>query len=115
MVTATLRNYRQSPRKVRVVANLIKGKPVETALTTLDFAAKRAGAPLKRLLMSAIANASQQNLSPKDLIVKTIRVDGGVVLKRMMPQARGRGFPIKKRTSHVIITLSEKSASPKKN
>ncbi len=110
MVTATLRNYRQSPRKVRVVANLVKGKSIDAALIALDFAGKRAALPLKRLIMSAVANAAQQSISKDDLIVSTIRVDGGVVLKRMMPRARGRGFPIKKRTSHVIVELKAKAA-----
>lgn len=110
MVTAILRNYRQSPRKVRVVANLVRGKSIDVAMSTLAFAGKRAALPLQRLIMSAVANAEQQSLSKDDLIVSSIRVDGGVVLKRMMPQARGRGFPIKKRTSHVIVTLDAKPA-----
>ncbi len=105
MITATLRNYRQSPRKVRVVANLIKGKSINNALAALDFAGKRAALPLKRLLMSAVANAKQQSLEEAGLTIHSVRVDGGAVLKRMMPRARGRGFPIKKRTCHVIITL----------
>lgn len=113
MVTAILRNYRQSPRKVRVVANLIKGKKVDTALSTLDLAGKRAASPIKRLLISAIANAKNQSLNENDLVVKTVRVDGGVVLKRMMPRARGRGYPIKKRTCHVMITLEESNTAKK--
>jgi large subunit ribosomal protein L22 len=113
MVTATLKNYRQSPRKVRVVANLIKGKKVDIALNTLELAGKRAASPLKRLLASAIANAKNQSLDDKNLIVKSIRVDGGVVLKRMMPRARGRGFAIKKRTCHVMITLEENNTEKK--
>lgn len=108
-VTAQLKNYRQSPRKVRVVADLIRGKSIDQAMSVLDFAGKRAALPLKRLLMSAVANAEQQNIAKADLTVSSIRVDGGVVLKRMMPRARGRGFPIKKRTSHVMISLASKT------
>ena len=112
MVTATLTNYRQSPRKVRRVANLIKGKPIQSAVSTLMFTPKDAAEPILKLLKSAIANAKSLSVDEVDLIVKGISVDKGPILKRMMPMARGRGFPIHKHTSTVTITLDVKT--PKK-
>jgi large subunit ribosomal protein L22 len=109
-VTAKLSNYRQSPRKVRLAVDLIRGKSAAKALDVLSFTTKRASDPIKKLLQSAIANARQQNIDVANLMVKEIRVDGGTVLKRMMPRARGRGAQILKRTSHVMITLSDTSA-----
>jgi large subunit ribosomal protein L22 len=101
---ATLNTYRQSPRKVRVVADLVRGKSVEDALTILEFVPKRAGLPLRKLIASAYANAGKAS----NLVVKSITVDGGQVLKRRMPRARGSAYPIKKRTSHVNVVLAEK-------
>ncbi|MFA6536623.1 MAG: 50S ribosomal protein L22 [Candidatus Paceibacterota bacterium] len=107
-ITAKLNNYRQSPRKVRLVADLIKGKPVNLAIAELDFLAKRASAPIKKLLMSAVANAkNSQNLSAENLKVKGVTVDAGVILKRIMPRARGSASGINKRTSHITLVLSE--------
>jgi large subunit ribosomal protein L22 len=113
-VTAKLKNYRQSPRKVRTVANLVRGKRVDAAVTELSFLAKRAGDPLLNLIKSAVANATQQNVDTKDLFIKEIRVDKGVVLHRSMPRARGRAFPINKRSSHVIVVLDIKTPKSKK-
>lgn len=104
--TAQLNNYRQSPRKVRLVANTIKGKPVEQARVSLKFVVKRGAAPLLALLESAIANAKSQNLS-EDLFVKEITVNGGAILYRQLPMSRGRAFPMRKRTSLVKITVAE--------
>lgn len=111
--TAQLNNYRQSPRKVRVVANAIKGKSVKEAKSRLDFIVKRATGPLHKLLNSAVANAKNLGLSSENLFVKSIRVDGGQVLKRRLPMWRGMAFPIHKRTSHVSIILAEKLESSK--
>jgi len=110
-ITAQLNNYRQSPRKVRLLANLIKGKPVPWALVELDLAGKRAAAPMKKLLLSALASAkANQGLSADGLRVKNVTVDVGVILKRSMPRARGSAFKINKRTSHVKLTLEEAKA-----
>ena len=114
MVTATLTNYRQSPRKVRRVANLIKGKPIQTAVSTLMFTPKYAAEPILKLLKSAIANAKSLSVEEANLIVKGITVDKGPILKRMMPMARGRGFPIHKHTSTVTITLDIKAPKAEK-
>ncbi|MBI1999254.1 MAG: 50S ribosomal protein L22 [Parcubacteria group bacterium] len=107
---ALLRNYRQSPRKVRLVADLIRGKNVPRALTLLDSTTKRAVAPVKKLLLSAVANAKTNNrvASESALYVKEIRVDGGATLKRGMPRAFGRSAPIRKRTSHIFIELAQR-------
>jgi large subunit ribosomal protein L22 len=105
MVTASLNNYRQSPRKVRLVANLIKGKSVEQATAILTFAPKVAATPMLKLLKSAAANAKNLSISLDTLVVKEVSVNKGPIMKRMMPRARGRGFPIHKHTSHVALTL----------
>ncbi len=115
MVTATLRNYRQAPRKVRVVANLIKGKPAATAVSTLMFTRKDAAAPILKLLQSAIANAKNLNVSEVDLTVTGVTVNKGPILKRMMPRARGRGFPIHKHTSIITLVLETKTPKVKKS
>ena len=107
---AFLKNYRQSPRKVRLVAELIKGKRVAEALLLLDTLPKRVSLPFKKLVDSAVSNASSNNslIDPKDLFVENITVNKGIVLKRIMPRARGSASRINKRTSHVFITLTEK-------
>ena len=105
---AQLNDYRQSPRKVRVVANLVRGKGVEEALDILTFVPKRAGLPLKKLLASAIANAKSQSIDEATLVVKSISVDAGKILYRRLPMAHGRAFPMRKRTSHVAVILEEK-------
>jgi large subunit ribosomal protein L22 len=105
---AFLKNYRQSPRKVRLVAQLIKGKNVAAAVAELDFLAKRAGLPIKKLLLSAVANAKQMGIESENLFIKELRVDKGIVMKRMMPAAMGTGHRINKRTSHLSLLLAEK-------
>ena len=105
---AFLKNYRQAPRKVRLVAGLIKGKSVEEAIPLLDFLAKRAGFPIKKLLLSAVANATQMGFAKENLFIKELRVDKGIVMKRMMPAAMGTGHRINKRTSHITLVLAEK-------
>lgn len=112
---AFLKNYRQAPRKVRLVAELIKGKSVEEAIARLDFLAKRAGVPIKKLLLSAVANASQMGKEKENLFIKELRVDKGIVMKRMMPAAMGTGHRINKRTSHLTLVLAEKTQSVKKS
>jgi large subunit ribosomal protein L22 len=107
---AILTNYRQSPRKVRLVTTLIKGKNVAAAIHELDTLVKRGSAPVKKVLLSAIANAVKNNGKVEaNLYVKEARVDEGTVLKRFMPRARGQAKSILKRSSHILITLEEKS------
>ena len=106
---AFLKNYRQSPRKVRLVAGLIRKKNVNDAIAELDFLAKRAGFPIKKLLLGAIANAKQQGVEKDNLFIKELRVDKGIVMKRMMPAAMGTAHRINKRTSHITLVLEERN------
>lgn len=109
MITASLKNYRISPRKVRLVADMIRGKGVAQAKIILTYAMKKAKGPIHDLLDSAIANAGHNHKIEADtLFVKEIRVDQGVILKRSRPMARGSAFPIKKRTSHISLVLEER-------
>ena len=112
---AFLKNYRQSPRKVRLVANLIKGKGVPEAIVELNFLAKRAGLPISKLLLSAVANAKQTGVEKENLFIKELRVDKGIVMKRMLPAAMGSAHRINKRTSHINILLAEKVTETKKD
>lgn len=108
---SSLTNYRQSPRKVRLVADLVRGKSVKNALAELDMLGKRASLPIKKLILSAVANAKENHKVDADkLVVKEMRVDKGVVLKRFMPRARGSAFGIKKRSSHIHVLLAEAEA-----
>jgi len=112
--TAQLNDHRQSPRKVRLVASAIKGKRIVEAKSRLDFLTKRATTPLHKLLNSAIANAKNAGLKNEDLIVKSIEVNGGKILYRRRPAAHGASHPVRKRTSHIKIVLSEKAQSVSK-
>lgn len=108
---ASLNNYRQAPRKVRLVTDLIKGKNIEMARAELAHLPKRASGPVLKLLNSAVANSSEK----ENLYIKNVTVDRGVIAKRMRPRAHGRGFPIHKHSSHVHLTLAirEKAQAPK--
>ncbi len=111
MATAFLKNYRQSPRKVRLVADTIRGKKIADAQTVLAFMPKRAALPIKKLLDSAIANAKVNGEALDTLIVKEVSVQKGIVGHRWMPKWRGMAHPIKKRSSHVKIVLGAGKAS----
>lgn len=112
-VSAKISNYRQSPRKVRLVADLVRGKNVTVALNQLAFTVKRSSDPIAKLIKSAVANAQNLNITD-ELFIKELRVDQGVTLKRSMPRARGRAFPINKRSSHVMLVLDTVNPHPKK-
>jgi large subunit ribosomal protein L22 len=105
---AILKNYRQSPRKVRLIADVIRGKKVTDALNMLKFVDKRAAGPFSKVVASALANAVQAGKDPARLIVKSVAVDKGTVLKRFMPRARGSASRINKRNSHISVELGEK-------
>lgn len=107
--SAQLKNYRQAPRKVRLVADLVRGKSAVRALALLDTLPKRASEPMAKLIRSAVANSGA---SATELYISKIAVDGGIVFKRFMPRARGRASQILKRTSHVVVEVSTKT--PKK-
>jgi large subunit ribosomal protein L22 len=113
MATAFLKNYTQSPRKVRLVADTVRGKKIKDAQTILSFMPKRAAGPILKLLSSAVANAKANNESLDSLVVKEISVQKGIVAHRWMPKWRGMAHPIKKRSSHVKIVLGEGKASKK--
>ncbi len=113
-ITAQLNDYRQSPRKMRVVADALRGKSVKEAKSRLDFIIKRATGPLHKLLNSAIANAKDLGVSSDNLWVKAISVDTGKILYRRMPVSHGSAHTIHKRTSHIKITLVEKVKPVKK-
>lgn len=114
-VTAKLNYLRIAPRKVRLVADLIRRKTVEEAQTILGFTQKRAAEPLLKLLKSAIASARHNfQLEEQNLYISKITVDEGPKYKRWMPRARGRAFEIQKKTSHVTIVLEEIKKKPKK-
>lgn len=112
---ASLTNYRQSPRKVRLVANAVKGKSLADADVTLAYMAKRGALPIQKLIKSAAANAVQAGADAATLVVQNIEVNKGLVMKRYMPRAMGVAKPIRKRTSHVTVTLAQKVAKAKKN
>ena len=111
---ATLKNYRQAPRKTRLVVDRIRGKRVDQALTLLSFMPKRAAKQLKKLLESAVANAKQTgDAAEQDLTVRDIRVDEGITFVRYQPRARGRATKIRKRTSHITVSLGEEKTLDK--
>jgi large subunit ribosomal protein L22 len=108
-VKAKLRYLRIAPRKVRLVADLIRGKSVEEAERILNFTRKKAALPLLKLLKSAIANAKHNfNLDEKNLYISKIIVDEGPKMEKIFPRARGRADIIQKKTSHVTLVLKEK-------
>lgn len=111
--TAKLSNYRQAPRKVALVADLIRGKRAEDALIALQMLSKRASDPMAKLVRSAIANARSKGLATDSLVISRIEVGKGLVIKRTMPRARGRGAPIRKKMSHITLTLTERQRSTK--
>lgn len=107
-VKAKLRYLRIAPRKVRLVADLIRGKEVEEAERILNFTIKKAAKPILKLLKSAIANAKHNfGLKKANLFIKKITVDEGPKQKKVFPRARGRADIIQKKTSHVTIVLDE--------
>src|SRR6185295_17255631 len=103
---ATLTNYRQTPRKVRLVTEMVKGKSIE-ALTALKFLDKRAARPVAKLIASAVANAEKQGEDARQLFIQNITVNKGIVLKRAMPRAFGRSAPIRHRMSHLSVVLQK--------
>jgi len=107
-VKAQLNQFRMAPRKVRLVANLIKGMHVEDAKIQLELMTKKSSNPVLVLLNSAIANAKNNHkLDESNLFVSKILVNGGPTMKRWFPRAMGRAFPIKKRTCSIVLVLSE--------
>lgn len=105
---ATLKNLRISPRKARLVVDAVRGKSVRDALQILDTLHQKSSIPVKKLIQSAVANAKKQDaVLEAQLKVATITVDAGMTLKRFRPRAFGRAYTIRKRSSHVSLTLQE--------
>ena len=104
--TAQLSNYRQSPRKVGLVASLVRGKRVNDALASLELVPKRAGEPIAKLIRSAVANARQKGMTQDELIVSGIQVGKGIVFKRSSPRARGSSAIIRKKASNIKLELT---------
>jgi len=104
---AKLRNYPTSPRKMRLLADLIRGMQVEKALAVLEHNPKHPAVPLRKLVLSAISNWKQKNEGGDEgqLVVKTIFVDGARTLKRMRPAPQGRGYRVRKRSNHVTLIV----------
>ncbi len=108
---ALLTNYHQSPRKVRLVADLIRGKSVAAARAALLYLPKKSSPAIEKLLDSAIANAGAKGASIENLFVKTITVDKGLVMRRSRPYARGRAGTVRKTMSIVFLELGTKQVS----
>ena|SRR3989344_7133067 len=112
-VTAKLNYLHIAPRKVRLVANALRGLSVNEAEAQLLFRPQRSSEPLLKLLRSAVANAkNSQKLNADKLVIEAIQVNQGPMLKRFMPRAMGRATPIHKKMSHVILVLAEKEKTP---
>ncbi|MCD8539204.1 MAG: 50S ribosomal protein L22 [Leadbetterella sp.] len=114
---AKLKDFPTSPRKARLVADLIRGKKVNQALGILSYQPQQAAPVIKKVLLSAIANWQNRNedarIEDADLYVKTIMIDGGRVLKRLRPAPQGRAYRVRKRSQHITIvvdTLENQSA-----
>jgi len=107
---AKLKNYPTSPRKMRLLADLIRGEKVEKALAILEHSAKHPAVPMRKLVLSAINNWKQKNEGgdEHELVVKIIMVDGARTLKRMRPAPQGRGYRVRKRSNHVTVIVDTK-------
>lgn len=107
---AKLRNYPTSPRKMRLLVDLIRGMRVDKALAELEHNPKHNSVPLAKLVKSAVFNwkAKNEGVDESNLIIKTIMVDEGRTLKRMRPAPQGRGYRVRKRSNHVTVVVDEK-------
>ncbi len=110
-----LTNCPTSPRKMRLVADMIRGKKVESALNSLRFSTKEAAARLEKVLLSAISNWQAKNegqrIEDHDLFVKEVFIDSGRQLKRLRPAPQGRGHRIRKRSNHITLIVDSKAAA----
>jgi len=114
-IKVKLSNLRVSPRKVRQVIDLIRGKKVQEAQTILSFTTNKPARPVLKLLNSAVASAKNDfHLDSADFVVLKAAVDEGVKLKRWHPMSRGRAYPIIKRSSHIVLVISDGKAKNKK-
>lgn len=110
--SATLQSHNQTPRKVRLVADLVEGKPIPQALAALQFLPKRAAGTVAKLIRSAAANAKDRGEDADSLVVKSLVVEGAGMLKKYMPRAFGRASLIRRRKSRIKVTLENRSQKP---
>ena len=112
---AKLNNYPTSPRKMRLLVDLIRGMQVEKALAVLEHNPKHPAVPLRKLVLSAINNWKQKNEAGDEstLVVKTVMVDAARVIKRMRPAPQGRGYRVRKRSNHVTLVVDTKGTEVK--
>jgi large subunit ribosomal protein L22 len=110
---AKLNNVPTSPRKMRLIADMVRGMDVNQALNVLKFEAKQGAPRIEKLLLSAIANWQEKNpderLEEADLYIKEIRVDGGRILKRLRPAPQGRAHRIRKRSNHITLVVDSRA------
>jgi large subunit ribosomal protein L22 len=106
---ASHRFARISPRKARLLMDLVRGRDVDDAITLLRFSKQRASGMIEKVIRSAVANANERDVAPRGtLFVAQAWVDPGPIMKRFQPKDRGKAYPIKKRTSHLMVTLDQK-------
>ena len=110
---ASHRFARISPRKARLVMDLIRGRDVNDALALLGFSKKRAAVMIDKVVRSAVANASEQEADTNALVIKEAWVDPGPIIKRFQPKDRGKAYAIQKKTSHLVVALDEKGPKEK--
>ncbi len=113
---AQLKNYPTSPRKMRLLADLVRGQRVDKALSILENNAKDPAVPLHKLIWSAVHNWKDKNKGEDEsqLVIKTIFVDGARTLKRMRPAPQGRGYRVRKRSNHVTVIVDTKESKETK-
>lgn len=112
---AVSKSVRMSPRKIRLVADTVRGTTVQEALRRLSLIEKRARDPIAKTLKSALANAANRKATPEHLFIAAVEVGGGPALKRYHPSTRGRVHPYKKRSSHIRVVLEEGASHGTKN
>jgi large subunit ribosomal protein L22 len=107
--TAKHRFARIAPRKARLIMDLVRGRDVDDAISMLKFAKQRASGMVEKVIRSAVANANEQDVAPRNtLYVAKAWVDPGPIIKRFQPKDRGKAYPINKRTSHLVVTVDER-------
>ena len=108
--TAKHRFARIAPRKARLIMDLVRGRDVDDAISLLKFHKQRAGVFVEKIIRSAVANANEQDVAPRNtLYVAKAWADPGPIIKRFQPKDRGKAYPIKKRTSHLVVELDERA------
>ena len=107
--TASHKFARISPRKARLLMNLVRGRDVDDAINLLKFAKQRSSGMIEKVIRSAVANANEQEVAPRNtLYVAKAWADPGPIIKRFQPKDRGKAYPINKRTSHLVVMLDER-------